>query len=580
VHTSLSRRHFIRTLGLGSGAVLLAACAQQPPSPAPAATSAPAAKPAAPAATTAPAAPAATTAPAAPAAGARRGGVAVVGLAGNPDTLNPMFTTTAIGRWVQRLYSDGLVLIDADGNIQKALAESWTAAPDLKQFTFKLHANAKFHDGQPVTTADVKYTFEQYAHPDYERTRDEVLRIKGAKDFRAGKAPEIAGIKAVDAQNVSFELDEPDAFFFETAQLVSIFPKHVLEKIPAKDLKASDFTRQPMASGPFKVVAWKEKESVIFEAFPDYHLGKPALDQVVIRLMPESATIASELKTGGVHLGLIQPEQQQAFSREAGLTVTNVPGTQYYALRYDNQNPFFADPRVRKAINFALDRDAILKGLAGGLGTLTNSHLHPSVPEYNPNVKGYAYQPDQAKSLLDDAGWKAGGDGIRTKDGKPFSVEHVFTAGNAVQERHALLIQQQLKEVGIDVKVNPVDASVFTSTYYKPGKFETMTSGWNNLVIPPYSEMLLNFSTNGYHNVDRYSRPEVDQMITTIPNTADAAKRKEIFWKLQDLVSEDASRAYGVRPDDLVAVSKSLNVPTFGSFSGLMLSARNWSLNQ
>ena len=503
----------------------------------------------------------------------------MVGLAGNPDTLNPMFTTTAIGRWVQRLYSDGLVLIDGEGNVQKAVAESWTASPDLKQFTFKLHPGIKFHDGQPLTMADVKFTYEQYAHPDYERTRDEILRIKGAKDFRAGKAQEIAGIKVTDGQNISFELDEPDAFFFETAQLVSIFPKHVLEKIPAKELKASSFTRQPLASGPYKVVTWKEKESVIFEANPEYHLGRPALDQIVMRLIPEVATVASELRTGGIHLGLIQSEHQDAFSREAGLTVTNVPGTQYFAVRYDNGNPIFADLKVRRALTFALDRDAILKGVAGGLGTLNNTHLHPSVPEYNPNVKGYSYQPEQAKTLLDEAGWKAGSDGIRAKDGQKLSVEHVFTAGSSVQERHALLVQQQLKEVGVDVRLNPVDSAVFSSTYYKPGKFETISSGWNNLVIPPFSEMLLNFSTSGYHNVDRYSRPEVDQMIAEIPKTADAAKRKEIFWKLQEILSEDAPRAYGVRPDDLVAISKALNVPKFGSFSGLMLSARSWSLN-
>jgi peptide/nickel transport system substrate-binding protein len=202
------------------------------------------------------------------------------------------------------------------------------------------------------------------------------------------------------------------------------------------------------------------------------------------------------------------------------------------------------------------------------------------VPEYNPNVKGYSYQPEQAKTLLDEAGWKVGGDGLRAKDGQKFSVEHVFTAGNAVQERHALLIQQQLKEVGIEVRVNPVDSAVFSSTYYKPGKFETITSAWNNLVIPPFSEMLINFSTNGYHNVDRYSRAEVDQLIAEIPKTADAAKRKELFWKVQELVSDDASRAYGVRPDDLVAISKALTVPKFGSFSGLMLSARSWSLSQ
>src|SRR5262249_9794074 len=156
------------------------------------------------------------------------------------------------------------------------------------------------------------------------------------------------------------------------------------------------------------------------------------------------------------------------------LRVLQLPGTVHYSLRFDYANPLFSDLRVRRALAHALDRDAILKGLAEGLGTQTNSHLHPSLAEYNPNLKRHAYDPDRAKALLEEAGGPVGPDAIRVQDGRRYAVEYTYPAGPAA-ERQALLLQRQLREVGIEMKPNPVDGSVFTSNYYKPGRFEAMS---------------------------------------------------------------------------------------------------------
>jgi peptide/nickel transport system substrate-binding protein len=222
---------------------------------------------------------------------------------------------------------------------------------------------------------------------------------------------------------------------------------------------------------------------------------------------------------------------------------------------------------------YAVNREEMVKALYNGLGTVAQSPIHPSLWQYNAKLRGYTYDPAKAKQLLAEAGWTPGGDGILQKGGQRFKAKYGFLAGKTFQDQ-ALLIQQYLRAVGMDIDVQAIERGDFFSRYFVPGSpVELVGIAWFNLIFPPQSELEANFkSTGDTGRVFNYASPEMDRLLDEAIVTRDRTKQKAIYDKIQELVLSDVPRVMTVRPDVIWGVKKAFVLPkdvnSLGAFFG------------
>jgi len=516
-------------------------------------------------------------APAAPPAESQKPAQAVVAIWGLP--VRVLGSGEAVTSYVSLLINDGLVAVDARGNVQGRLAERYPVSPDGKTYLVTLRA-AKFQDGTAVTAADVKASYGLYLHPKYPTTPPALLEIAGAKDYKAGKAPSVTGITVVNPRTVRFILDRPYPFFYEQIATEPILPQHALAAIDVARLQEAAFARQPIGAGPYRLSDWREKESITFDAFGGYWGGAPVLGRVVLKLIPEDATVMAELRAGNIDAGRIIPEAYDAFLHDPRVTVLRVPGDTYYWFAPNLKLPIFQDVRVRRAMAYAINRDEMLKALYRGLGTAAQSPVHPSLWQYDKNVAGYTYNPAKAKQLLAEAGWTPGPDGVLRKGGQPFRVTYGFLAGKDYQNQ-ALLIQQYLRAVGIDIKLQAIERGDFFSRYLvQGGPIELAGVAWFNLLFPVQSELESNFkSTGAFAQVFGYHNPDMDRLLDEAISTRDTARQRAIYAQVQQLVIQDVPRIMTVRPDVIWGVRKTVALPAgIGSLRDFFASLPRWQV--
>jgi peptide/nickel transport system substrate-binding protein len=560
VGQTVTRRSMLRLVMLGSGAALLAACGQAPAAPAPApakpAESKPAeTKPAAPAATTAPAAPAAQ-APAqkpteakpaeskpstAPAAAASAGGAAKKG--GNllfvhqqkATSLDAnVWTATNAARIMRQIY-DPLVWQPEGGKFVPGLAEKWEISSDGKVYTFTLRKDVKFHDGTPFNAAAVKATYDRMTDP-------------ATKSLQVGRLGPYDKTEVVDDYTVRVHLKEAFVPF-----LSNISEHYLAPASPTAVKELGDkFAMNPVATGPFKVKGWTDDTTLVLERNPDYTWGPefwanrgPAhLDTITYRMVEETATRLIALENGEADIIDAPPPQDVQRVKDSGKFEVNafvVPGMPEFSNINITNSPT-SDIAVRKAMQHGVDRVA--------LAELVFSGVYP--PAYGPVTRGswvywkgvedmYPYDPEKAKQLLDEAGWKVGAGGIREKDGKPLKVRHITTAGGFTQ-RSAEFIQGSLREIGFDYVV---DAMAYEATVKRFIDNEYEVYRLFFALIDPHDVFYLAYHSSqieggGQFNRTRIKDPQLDALIESGAKEPDVAKRKAIYEQLQKIVMENA----------------------------------------
>ncbi|HYM69652.1 MAG TPA: ABC transporter substrate-binding protein [bacterium] len=468
----------------------------------------------------------------------------------------------AVFSYVNLMINDSLTAVDGQGNVSGRLAAQYPASPDGKTYLVTLR-NAKFQDGTPVTAQDVKFSYELYLHPKYPTTAPAFLEIAGAQEYKAGKASAVTGITVVNPRVVRFILNRPYPFFYEQIGTAAILPAHALANVDMSRLQEAPFARRPIGAGPYRLAEWRESESITFEAFRDYWAGAPNLPRVVFKLIPEDATVLAELHAGNIDAGRILPEAYAQFQNDPRVTPLRVPGDTFYWFAPNFKLPIFQDVRVRQAMAYAINREEMLRALYRGLGTVCQSPVHPSLWQYDKQLKGYAHDPAKAKQLLAQAGWTPGPDGIVQKGGQPFKAKYAFLAGKDYQDQ-ALLIQQYLRAVGINIDVQAVERGDFFSRYFTPGApIELVGIAWFNLIFPPQAELEANFmSTGSTSQIIGYSNPKMDQLLQQVVLTRDRTAQKALYNQIQEAVLADAPHILTIRPDVIWGVSKNFVLPS------------------
>ncbi|MFH1595771.1 MAG: peptide-binding protein [Pseudomonadota bacterium] len=463
---------------------------------------------------------------------------------GDASTLLPPLASDASSHTIIGLVYNGLVKYDGDLNIIGDLAESWDISPDGLTITFKLRRGVRWHDGAPFTAQDVLFTYRTMVDPKTPTAYSgDYLQVK----------------KAEALDDYTFRVTYPKPFAPALGSWgLAVMPRHLLA---GRDLTQSPLGRHPIGTGPYIFKEWRAGDRITLADNPDYFKGRTYLSGYIYQVKPNLATMFLELKAGNIdRMGLtpLQYIRQTAYPKFARLynKYRYIPFSYVY-LGYNLEDPRFADRRVRQALTHAINKQEIIEGVLMGLGEEAYGPYKPGTWYYNPKVERFSYDPEKAKALLAEAGWRPNPEGILVKDGRPFEFTILTNQGNDIRERTAEIIQRRLREVGIPLKIRTVEWAVFVKEFIEKGYFEAVLLGWNTGLDPDQYDIWSSTKTKpGELNFTHYQNPEVDRLLDEGRHTFDQEKRRQAYFKLQEIIARDQPYTFLFIPDALPAISK------------------------
>jgi len=462
--------------------------------------------------------------------------------------LIPNITSDGASHDVGNMIYDGLVKADKDLNYVPAMAESWEFSKDCLNLTWKLRRDIKWHDGKPFTADDVLFTYQAMVNPKTPTAYKE--------DFLAVKSAEV-----VDPYTFRVTYAHPLAKAISSWSMW-ILPKHLLAKYAADGkLKESPENSQPVGTGPYRFQEWKSGEKVVLSANPDYYEGRPYLGRVVYRVIPNQGTIFLELKAKGVDLAsltAIQYSRQTEYPAfRKAYRKYRYPSSAYTYFGFNLKDPRFADRRVRQAFAHAINKQELIEGVLMGLAREATGPIRPGTWAYTDKVAHYDYNPEKAKALLAQAGWKDNGDGVlRDKDGKPFSFTIRTNQGNEERKKVAEIIQQRLAAIGVQTEIQVIEWASFIKEFIKKKRFEAVVLGWG-VGTDPDQYGVWHSSQTGPDQLNQisYANPEVDRMLEEGRASCHQEERVKYYHRLQEILAEDEPLVFLYFRDAMPVVS-------------------------
>ena len=450
-----------------------------------------------------------------------------------------------------------------------------------KTATIKLNGkDYKWSDGQPFTIDDYIFAIEAIGNKDYTGTRynDRYTNIVGMKDFHEGKSDKISGVEKVDDYTVKLHFEKmlPSMQLAGGAIPAYTMPKHIFKDIPVKEWEKSEYVRgnKVVGLGAFTIESVVAGESVTLKANEYYYKGRPKLDKVVMQVVAPNA-IVSEMKAGNYDIATMPSAQYESFKDLTNVTYvsTFAPSYEYIAFhlgKFDkatgknvtDPNAKMSDVKLRQAMGYALDIDAAGESLYNGLNYGTNSIILPFFKDvYNPEQEGFAYNPEKAKQLLDEAGYKdVDGDGIReNKDGSKLQINF---AARTRDDANESLIQQYLlwwKEIGLDVQLY-TGRTIESNNFYEKiqaddPEIDVFAGGWGVGYDPNPANL---FGETAKFNFSRYVNEKGTEIMKKIASTEafDEAKLKEFYKEWQAYAHDEAFMIQTLVGDSVTAVNK------------------------
>jgi len=489
----------------------------------------------------------------------------VWGSIGDAKTLNPLLSSDSASSDVIGLVFDGLIGVNPKTlEPYPRLAESWNVSEDGLTYTFTLRPGLRFQDGGLFSSADVKFTFDRLLDPATDSPYKDAVQY-------------LERVEAPDASTVVFHLSKPDCSFLLTTGF-GVLPRHLLE---GRNINTAAFNSHPVGSGPFRFSEWKPDELIRVSAFDGFFSGKPYLDEIIYKVVPDNLVIQEQLITGEIDLAGIEPEQVPRFRQNKNLDVYVYSTNNYTFMGFNLLHPFFRDQRVRKAFSHAIDLEALTESTMLGYGETANGPLSPVSWAFNPDVKPPAFNPDLALGLLREAGFAdSDGDGVLDKEGKPFSFELLTNKGNKQREKAAVIIQYYLKKIGVQARVSVLEWPTFLDQVNRK-RFDAVILGWS-LGLDPDASGIWHSKKAGKYNFVSYANPEVDQVLDEaliVPGCAEE-KRKPLYWRFQELIAEDQPYVFLFYGSSTVGVNKRFTADDgiLASPLGLLWNIERWKL--
>lgn len=470
-----------------------------------------------------------------------------------PATLNPVIIDDAQGQQIATSLFEGLLEMDNFTlKLKPKLAQSYEITPDQLTYIFHINPKARWQDGQPVTAADVKYTFD--------RVMDPKVDAAPLRSYFAN----IKSCEIVDPLTVRFIATER---YFKTLEMLgtlSIIPRHVLEK-GETDFNKHPFGRHPVGTGPYKLVKWETGAQIVLERDPNYWDGPGHYpNRLVYEVISEPYVTAQLLKKGELDMvnGIspIQWERQLAHTRSAArLNEIIYPYPAYSYLGFNLRRPIFSDIRVRHAVDLLIPRKEIIAQIfLGKYASETAGYDPPSSPSYNHDLQPTPYDPDLALKLLNEAGWKNDhGDGRLYKDGQPLTFTLLYRTGSIDVEKEVELIQESLKKVGIELKLMKTD---FGPMYklVEDWNFDAVMGAWALDINGDPAQLWLGSEADikKSSNFLGFKSAEADKLIAAGKLEYDDEKRAAIYRQLQKVIFDDYPCCFLFNPQVILLVSK------------------------
>lgn len=457
------------------------------------------------------------------------GGRVTVPVLNRIEGLHPLIDRSVEAVVLQLIYN-GLVVLNETLEPTPGLAESWTVSADGLAWDFALRRDVRFHDGEPLTSADVVYTLR------------EILENPEAYSM-SPLFGNIAAVEATGEYGVTITLRQPYAPLPQLL-MVEILPRHLLED---GAVSIETFRKNPVGTGPFRFSSW-EGDVITLTANEEYFEGRPYLDAVEIKYLHDKTRAWSELMQGKVSIVTdLDPEDYGVLASDPRFETYSYLDFFYYTVLLNNGDPLFKDRDIRMAVSLSLNRTAIIEETLRGWGDITTGPFIPGTWPYNDGVTAGLYDPDEARLLLRNAGFSdSDGDGVLDREGEKLAFELLIDEGDLLKEAVAQSVKWQLYEAGIQVDVVYLDFQSLLQQRLYPGSYQAALLQFSAAGGDPdaFTSLFWHSARIGSSNLARYGNEEVDRLIELGRTAYDQAARREVYREIHRLMAEDAASVF------------------------------------
>ncbi len=493
---------------------------------------------------------------------AAHGGTIVISVSGDPDNLLPPLSATAQAKLVSDLVYDHLADIGdslntvGDAGFRPRLAKSWEWATDSTSITFHLDSLARWHDGKPVRASDVKYTYSIYSDP-------------------ATASPYAAAIGSIDSVTTPDSLTAVFWFasrsplqFYDAVHAMSILPEHAIGSARGPALRNTPAARAPLGSGRFRFVRWTPSSSIELAADTANYGGRPSPDRIILTIAPDFNAALTRLVGGEADVLEQVPAASLAqVARDSTLRVILTPGLDYNFVQFnlrDSRNrarphPLFADRELRRALSAAVDRRNVVRNAYDSLAAVAVGPTVRAYPTTDTSVRHIPFSPDNARRKLDSLGWRdTDADGIRERAGRKLQFTLLVPGSSRTRSAMAVLLQEQLRQVGARVDIEPLDFAAFIDRETRHD-FDAVLGGWK--VEPSPGGIRQTWGGAGVRsgsgtNYGAYDNPVFDQHVDSALNASTIEERRAHFTRAYQIIVDDAPAIWLAEPKRVLAIHR------------------------
>ena len=468
----------------------------------------------------------------------------VSGSIADARTLIPILASDSASADICAMIFNGLVKYDKNINLTGDLAESWEIKDEGLTIIFHLRKDILWHDGAPFTADDVKLTYQKLIDPS--------VRTPYSGDFL-----KIKSLEVTDEHTVKITYFEPFSPGLASWGM-QMMPRHLLDK---ENLNNSGFARNPIGTGPYKFRSWRSQSKIELSSNKEYFEKMPFISRYISRVIPDESTLFLELQSQGIDSCGLTPLQYKKQTNtkffEDNFKKFRLQSFGYTYLGYNLNNPLFRDKNVRRALNYAVDKNEVIRGVLLGFGKVCTGPFVPESWAFNNDVAPKEFNPEKAKKLLSESGWTdSNADGTLDKDGIKFEFTIITNQGNLERQKVAEIIQARLKEIKVKVKIKVIEWSAFLSEFIDKRRFDAVLLGWSLGRDPDCYDIWHSSKTKeGEFNFAGYRNPTIDTLLEAGRKTFDQDKRREIYHKIHKILYDEQPYMFLYVPESLPIIA-------------------------
>lgn len=502
-------------------------------------------------------------------------------------TFNPVLAYMGSDNLIDSLVYASLMEAKPDGSLEGYLAEGYSVSDDQKTIEFQLKDGIKWQDGEKFTVDDIVFTLESVAKSSDDYSK--VSSIEGAQEFRDGERDSISGIEVAENKLI-LKLKETYSPLLVKIGTLGIIPKHIWGEIPFEEWeKKTDLLNKPIGCGPYQLVKYNSGESVELKAFAEFFKGKPNIESFILKVVNQDAIVA-ELTSGNIDFVDVKELRKTEVDEleKGGFVKYSIADNMYQYISFNMRMPVFQDKNLRQAMTYAIDRKSILENIVEGRGELINSPFIPnnwSTPEAS-ELNSYEYNPEKAKQLLEESGWKdTDGDGIcENEKGEKLQFTIRCSNDSKTRENAVLYVKECLAEIGVSVEVSIEEDAVVAEDCIYNHNFEMYALNCYFGQDPdPYSWWSSESASDepgvGSFNFGSYKNEVVDKNIETGLQTMKQDERKAAYLNVAKQINEDAPMIFLYVQDREIMCNPDLEGFDPGTFN-VLYNVANWKFSK